>query len=229
MASSVSFSIFQRARQELEGEIDQFIHCLNQRKFELFAEIESLESEYKNKQKQKQIDINKLTVLKSQTEELGQNSLVAVQHRVLGEIQKEIDRLRVLCNVQPDYEIKFEWDECREFFRENIKDSIKLNLIHFIKDSDYQDDEQADTQPFEWDNQHPLDWDNETTEYYSDGDPHDINDNDPTGYTDEYPDDNWEYDPGYTDDPIPDIWDEPPEFTDETVPDDWDNGPGWDC
>lgn len=122
MASSEHVNIFQKAREDVEKNIDRFVLCLNQKKLEMFSEILTLETEHNNKQKQIQNDIQRLVDLKSQTEELGRNNLVAVQQKIIENIQTGINNLNLESNV-PEFNIEIEWKFCLNCFEDKIKDS----------------------------------------------------------------------------------------------------------
>ena len=102
-------TIFQAARDRVSEEIGSIVACLNNKRTELFEEIASLEREFSDKQKEKQKDITKLNTLISQTEELGQNTLLKVQQKLIQEIQQKIESLQLEEKQKPDYKIEIEW------------------------------------------------------------------------------------------------------------------------
>ena len=102
-------TVFQAARDRVSEEIGSIVECLNNKRTELFEEIASLEREFSNKQKEKQKDITKLNTLISQTEELGQNTLLKVQQKLIQEIQQEIESLQLEEKQEPDYKIEIKW------------------------------------------------------------------------------------------------------------------------
>ena len=123
MSNSEVGNVFKKSREKVTKEIEQFVLALNEKKLELFDEIELLETEYKNIQKQKQNDVERLAALKLQTEELGQNTLVEVQRKILEDIQAGMDKLNLECQAPPDYEIDIEWGFCNNCLITKIEDS----------------------------------------------------------------------------------------------------------
>ena len=116
-ACGSSVSVFQAARDEIALYIAELTDSLNARKVEMFAEIASLEKEFTDKQQQKYKDLNKLDRMRAKTEEeLGDNSLIGVQQRVLQELQIGIEELTVdIDNTrEPDYYIEIKWGMCME-------------------------------------------------------------------------------------------------------------------
>ena len=102
-------TIFQAARDRVSEEIGSIVECLNNKRTELFEEIASLEREFSDKQKEKQKDITKLNTLISQTEELGQNTLLKLQQEVIHRMQQEIESLQLEEKQKPDYKIEIKW------------------------------------------------------------------------------------------------------------------------
>ena len=130
MTSSECENVFELARNNVEDEINQFIQCLNEKKIELFRNINSLESRYVSKQKQKQIDLERLTALKSQAEELAQNSLVGVQQKLLENLNAGIDNLNT--QISPP-EIKIKLGLSRVYFTTKMRNS-HLQVANIGKD-----------------------------------------------------------------------------------------------
>ena len=116
-------TIFQEARNIIESHINSITQSLHNKQIEMFAEIASLEKEFTDKQQQKYKDLNKLDRMRAKTEEeLGDNSLIGVQQRVLQELQIGIEELTVdIDNTrEPDYYIEIKWGMCMERFLSQI-------------------------------------------------------------------------------------------------------------
>ena len=112
MAAIGGVTIFQEARDRIKSDITNIIQCLNNRQVEMFKEIASLEKEFKDKQQQKFTDLNKLNSMKARTEEeLGENSLIEVQQKVIRDLQEGIDKLTLQMEStrEPDYTIEIIW------------------------------------------------------------------------------------------------------------------------
>ena len=121
-------SVFQEARAQIEGEIGRIVSCLNIKKVEMFEEIDRLEREFENKQQQQQKELNKLKSLKSQTEELGENNLLAIQHKLVGELELEIDALTLTRKLMPDYNISVVWG----FSNRDLMRSINSSYVETV-------------------------------------------------------------------------------------------------
>ena len=131
MASVSPVGIFEEARGRVIGEIDSIVESLNDKKGELLAEIGSLEREFLDRQREKQNDINKLNTLISHTEELGQNTLLDLQQKVIREIQQEMDKLELDSRQEPDYWISIRWG----FTKAVIIQSINSSDVELITDA----------------------------------------------------------------------------------------------
>ncbi|KAI6650518.1 Elongation factor 1-beta [Oopsacas minuta] len=123
--SSESLSIFQQARNAIDKDIKDIIQSLNNKKLELFAEINTLEKEFAEQKQQKQKKINKLHALIAQTEELGENSLLHLQQKIIHDIQQEIEKLNLDYNKGPSYNLCVTW----EIPKENIILNIRNNSM----------------------------------------------------------------------------------------------------
>ena len=109
MASLSPVGIFEEARDRVIGEIDSIVESLNDKRVELLAEIGSLEREFLDRQREKQNDINKLNTLISHTEELGQNTLLDLQQKVIREMRQQMDKLKLDGRQEPNYRIGIKW------------------------------------------------------------------------------------------------------------------------
>ena len=119
-------TIFQEARDKIQSNINNVMQCLNNKKVEMFAEISRLEKEFQDKQQQKYKDLNKLSSIKTRTEEeLGENSLREVQQKLICDLQKGIDNitLEIDNTKEPDYKIEVRWGMCLNCFNTNIDNS----------------------------------------------------------------------------------------------------------
>ena len=126
-----SATIFQAARNRIEQDIGDIIQCLNNKKVELFEDINRLEKEFADKQQQTQKELKKLKILKSQTEKLSENNLLKVQEKVVTELQQEIDRLKLEDNQEPDYKISVKWG----FTKRVVIKSINSSAVDIITDT----------------------------------------------------------------------------------------------
>ena len=123
--------IFEEARGRVIGEIDSIVESLNDKKGELLAEIGSLEREFLDRQREKQNDINKLNTLISHTEELGQNTLLDLQQKVIQEMRQEMDKLKLDSKQEPDYRIGIKWGS--GLTREQLIQAINKSTILAVK------------------------------------------------------------------------------------------------
>ena len=106
-------TIFQEARDRINSEMNNIIQCLNKKQVEMFAEIASLEKEFKDKQQQMSTGLNKLNSMKARAEEeLGDNTLIEVRQNVLHDLQQGIDKLtlQIESTREPDYQIEIWWN-----------------------------------------------------------------------------------------------------------------------
>ena len=127
-------TIFQEARNRIESHINSITQSLHNKQIEMFAEIASLEKEFTDKQQQKYKDLNKLDRMRAKTEEeLGDNSLIGVQQRVLQELQMGIEELTVdIDNTrEPDYYIEIKWGMCMESLLTHINES-RVDMTQLI-------------------------------------------------------------------------------------------------
>ncbi|KAI6658097.1 hypothetical protein LOD99_15810 [Oopsacas minuta] len=102
-------TIFQQARDTIDTDINEIVQYLIDKKVQLFEEITNLEDEYKRKQQQTQKEIQKLDSLLTQTEELGENNLLKVQHKLVTELQEEIEKLNLNTKRELNYNIEVKW------------------------------------------------------------------------------------------------------------------------
>ena len=118
-------TIFQQAREIVEQDISMLIKCLTDKKVEMFAEIDRLECEFTRKQERQRRSLNKLSSLKSQTDELSENSLVEIQNKVANELQEGIDKLslEIESAKNPDYLIEIKWEICMNCTPSKIEQS----------------------------------------------------------------------------------------------------------
>ena len=118
-------TIFQQARETVEQDVAMLIKCLTDKKVEMFAEIDRLESEFTIKQEQQRKSLNKLSSLKSQTYELNEDSLLEIQENVANEIQKGINKLslEIESAKNPDYLIEIQWEICMNCTPSKIEQS----------------------------------------------------------------------------------------------------------
>ena len=123
VSSVTPVTIFQAARDRVSEEIGSIVECLNNKRTELFEEIASLEREFSDKQKEKQKDITKLNTLISQTEELGQNTLLKIQQEVIHMIQQKIEKLKLECKEPDYYKIEIKWGLKKQQLTEGINKS----------------------------------------------------------------------------------------------------------
>ena len=122
VSSVTPVTVFQAARDRVSEEIGSIVECLNNKRTELFEEIASLEREFSDKQKEKQKDITKLNTLISQTEELGQNTLLKIQQEMIHMIQQKMENLKLECK-EPDYKIEIKWGLKKQQLVEGINKS----------------------------------------------------------------------------------------------------------
>ena len=128
MDTSKSFSP-QKAKNRVQTEINEILQCLENKKIEMFTEIETFEKEYISKQQQQQKKINKLNSLIEQTEELGDNSLLEVQNRIIQDLQNE---LSIASIQESDCSVEFEWGFSRDVISKI--NSITLKRLDTDKD-----------------------------------------------------------------------------------------------
>ena len=118
-------SIFEEARERVSREVDSIVSCLHQKRDRMLEEIGGLEREFEGRQREKQKDISKLNTLIAHTEELGRNSLLGFQQRMIGEMQQEVEKLQGESRQPPEYQIDIRWGEglTRDQFIESINKS----------------------------------------------------------------------------------------------------------
>ncbi|KAI6658095.1 hypothetical protein LOD99_15808 [Oopsacas minuta] len=105
-------TIFQQARDTIDTDINEIIECLNNKRKQLFEEITNLENEYTRKQQQTQKEIQKLTNLITHTEEaLGENNLLEIQNKLIGDIRQEIEKINLEIEQEPNYNIEVKWKQ----------------------------------------------------------------------------------------------------------------------
>ena len=129
MSTVSSVPIFQKGRKQLISEVTEIRRSLENKKIEMFAEIESVENENLSKQRQKQKKINKLNALIEQTEELADNSLLEVQNRIIQDLQNE---LSIASIQESDCSVEFEWGFSRDVISKI--NSITLKRLDTDKD-----------------------------------------------------------------------------------------------
>ena len=129
MSTVSSVPIFQKGRNQLISEVTEIRRSLENKKIEMFAEIESVENENLSKQRQKQKKINKLNALIEQTEELADNSLLEVQNRIIQDLQNE---LSIASIQESDCSVEFEWGFSRDVISKI--NSITLKRLDTDKD-----------------------------------------------------------------------------------------------
>ena len=118
--------VFQEARDKVAKDIAVTIFHLENKQNEMFAEINKLEKEFKGKQQQQHKELNKLNSMIARTEEeLADNNLVQVQHTVIRDLQRGIDKLslEIESSREPGYKLKVVWGACINCFALNISKS----------------------------------------------------------------------------------------------------------
>ena len=132
MTSSIpSVSILREARNRLLIEATEIRQCLEDKKIEMFTQIESVENEKINKQQLEQKKIDKINALIEQTEELADNSLLGVQNRIITELQNELS----LASIQESKcGVEFEWGFSRDVI--SLINSITLKRLDGDTDED---------------------------------------------------------------------------------------------
>ena len=128
MASHTPGSIFEEARERVSREVDSIVSCLHQKRDRMLEEIGGLERESEGRQREKQKDIGKLNTLIAHTEELGQNSLLRLRQKVIGEMQQEMQKLKIDSKQKPDYSIHIKWGSNKKSLFRNINRS-KIELF----------------------------------------------------------------------------------------------------
>eukprot|EP00800_Vazella_pourtalesii_P007829 TRINITY_DN2084_c0_g1_i15.p1 TRINITY_DN2084_c0_g1~~TRINITY_DN2084_c0_g1_i15.p1 ORF type:complete len:202 (-),score=55.51 TRINITY_DN2084_c0_g1_i15:362-967(-) len=121
----------QEAKKRVQTEINEILQCLENKKDEMFTEIETIEKEYLSKQQQKQKKINKINALIEQTEELADNSLTNVQNRIIEDLQNELSKASI---QESDCSVEFEWGFSRGVI--SMINSIKLRRVDTRKEED---------------------------------------------------------------------------------------------
>ena len=111
---NISVAIFQEARNRVEQEIGTVIECLNNKKYELFTEIGRLEKEFLDKQQEQQTSLNELKSLKTHTEYLRQNNFKKMQSKVMKELNKGLQKLKLEIENRRnmEYHIDIKWGMC---------------------------------------------------------------------------------------------------------------------
>ena len=135
-----SHSVFREAREKVNREIGDLIVCLNNKKTEMLNVINVLEKDFTNRQKQKQKEIDKLDNLIAQTEELGENNLLNLQHDIIEKIENQIEQLSVESTQGPDYDVCIEWGFLKKDFISKINNSRIQEIISISEESCSSDD-----------------------------------------------------------------------------------------
>eukprot|EP00800_Vazella_pourtalesii_P007835 TRINITY_DN2084_c0_g1_i20.p1 TRINITY_DN2084_c0_g1~~TRINITY_DN2084_c0_g1_i20.p1 ORF type:complete len:196 (-),score=52.60 TRINITY_DN2084_c0_g1_i20:168-755(-) len=114
----------QEAKKRVQTEINEILQCLENKKDEMFTEIETIEKEYLSKQQQKQKKINKINALIEQTEELADNSLTNVQNRIIEDLQNELSKASI---QESDCSVEFQWGFSRDII--SIINNIEVRRV----------------------------------------------------------------------------------------------------
>ena len=134
-------TIFQQARDTVEQDVTMLIKCLTDKKVDMLAEIDRLECDFTRKQDQQRNNLNKLSSLKSQTEELSEDSLLEIQKKVANELQEGINKLslEIESAKNPDYLIEIQWKICMNCTPSKIEQSHVVTVDNSSPETEIQD------------------------------------------------------------------------------------------
>ena len=96
---------FKESRELIDQTIGEIVQSLNEKRDELFSQIDVFEDELKGERDEVISDIERLENLMQQTEGLAKNSLSDLQEKLNGDISVKIDKLKNDMKKRPSLEL----------------------------------------------------------------------------------------------------------------------------